>query len=475
MENAILVHPADRAQPIELIGRDEMNLAEFPITLLTDRAPEGQKTLCYEDKHGKLTITGSDAYGLPTAADADVIVALLYLSKQKNNFTDPLVNFTRYELIKILGWQDIGKSYRRLTESLNRWATVSLRYQGTWWNNRSKRNVSVTMHILDSVVLYDRTEDNGQGSLLLSSFRWNQIFLESCQAGNLKRLDLDVYFSLKHPTSKRLYRFLDKRFHGKPSKPEYTFPLEEIAFTRVGLSQGYAGNAGKLKEKLQPAIDELEGRGFLEPMSRDERYLKEERKWIVRFVPKAEALALPAPEAAGQTPKLVTELIDRGVTAKTAAALIEQHPVELIEQQIDLFDWLISRQDKRLEKSPAGYLVKSIVDGYAVPKGYVSRAERQKREEAKQARERQAAEERRQKQQAEAREQAERDTVEAYIKQLTPAERAEHEAEALAQSSEESRQNYQNPALARYRETYMLYMLRDYVGKKLAEQNIAKV
>ena len=44
------------------IGRDEMNLAEFPITLLTDRAPKGVKTLAFEGRHGKLTVTGSDAY-----------------------------------------------------------------------------------------------------------------------------------------------------------------------------------------------------------------------------------------------------------------------------------------------------------------------------------------------------------------------------------------------------------------------------
>src|SRR5438067_12415426 len=88
----------------EIIGRDEMNLAEFPITLLTDRSPRDQKTLCYEDAHGKLLITGSDAYGLPTAADADVIVALMQITKIKNNFTDATVNFSRYELLKILNW-----------------------------------------------------------------------------------------------------------------------------------------------------------------------------------------------------------------------------------------------------------------------------------------------------------------------------------------------------------------------------------
>ena len=47
-------------------GRDEMNLAEFPITVLADRAPKGTKTLIFRASHGQLTITGSDAFGLPT-------------------------------------------------------------------------------------------------------------------------------------------------------------------------------------------------------------------------------------------------------------------------------------------------------------------------------------------------------------------------------------------------------------------------
>src|SRR3954454_3058397 len=124
------------------IGRDEMNLAEFPIALLADYAPKGQKTLYFKDEHGRLTVTGSDAYGLPTATDTDVIVALIYLTKLRNDFRDVKVNFSRYELIKLLNWIDEGKSYKRLQLSLNRWHGVSLIYDKCWWNNKQKKYVS---------------------------------------------------------------------------------------------------------------------------------------------------------------------------------------------------------------------------------------------------------------------------------------------------------------------------------------------
>src|SRR3954454_22093945 len=82
-------------------GRDELNLAEFPITLLSDRVPKDCKTLVFEDEYHdrqtgqvvtrKVMITGSDAYGLPTAIDDEILVALIQLTKLKNDFSSPTV------------------------------------------------------------------------------------------------------------------------------------------------------------------------------------------------------------------------------------------------------------------------------------------------------------------------------------------------------------------------------------------------
>ena len=275
----------DQSQPIPLIGRDEMNLAEFPIALLADRISEGQKTLYFEDRHGRLTVTGGDAYGLPTAADADVIIALIHLTKIRNDFSDVKVNFSRYELIKLLDWQDDGKSYKRLEESLNRWVGVSLYYDKCWWNNRLKCYTDAAMHIIETIEIIDKEARGkvhraGPSGLPLSYFIWNRTFLESCQADNLRQLDLDEYFSLKSAVSKRLYRFLGKRFY---LQRDWTFDLREIAFERVGLSRNYT-DAYKIKEKLQPAIDELERIGWLRPLGREARYNRIDRgQWTIRF------------------------------------------------------------------------------------------------------------------------------------------------------------------------------------------------
>lgn len=431
---------AEQIEPVPLIGRDEMNLAEFPIALLADFAPKGQKTLCFEGGNGQLTVTGSDAYGLPTALDADVIVALIYLTKLRNDFKDVKVNFSRYELIKLLNWPDKGSSYNRLDQALNRWGGVWLVYDKCWWNNRLKRYVSAKMHILESVVITESGKaSDGQRHLPLSTFTWNKTFVESCQADNLRQLDLDEYFSLKSAVSKRLYRFLGKRFY---LQDEWAFDLNEIAFDRVGLSRSYEGNAGKIKEKLQPALEELEAIGFLHPLRRDERYNRIDRgQWTIRLVRHSPALAAPLPAAApaaASEPPLVTALVAHGIDKAQAARLTKQHEAAHIETMIEYLAFEIAKKPGKIA-DPAAWLVSAIRDGRAKPKGFISRADREAAAEKKRQDERQEAESRRLERERKAREKTERQATAAYWEALTPEQQAAHDAEAIAQADAEER------------------------------------
>ena len=145
--------------------KDELNLAEFPIAALTDRVPDGQTTLVFEDKLERrdsapivrrLTIMGTHKHGLPTSLDDEVLVGLIQLTKRRSNFTDAKVQFSRYELIELLGWPQSGQSYRRIEEALHRWVGVVLMYENAWWDNTAKSWVDENFHVLDNVTLYDR-------------------------------------------------------------------------------------------------------------------------------------------------------------------------------------------------------------------------------------------------------------------------------------------------------------------------------
>src|SRR3954453_5462536 len=95
------------ASTLDAGWKDELNLAEFPIAALTDRIPDGQTTLVFEDKLERrdslpivrrLRIMGKHKHGFaPWAAD-EVVVGLIQLTKPRSNFTDAKVQFSRYEL-----------------------------------------------------------------------------------------------------------------------------------------------------------------------------------------------------------------------------------------------------------------------------------------------------------------------------------------------------------------------------------------
>src|ERR1035438_7533665 len=91
----------DPLPPKVVDGKDELNLAEFPLSALADRLQPNQQTLVFEDRvwdanrgemiTRQLSITASAEYGLPTALDDEVILGLIQLSKLRG-FADRRVS-----------------------------------------------------------------------------------------------------------------------------------------------------------------------------------------------------------------------------------------------------------------------------------------------------------------------------------------------------------------------------------------------
>lgn len=364
------------------MGRDEMNLAEFPLATLADRAPSGTKTLVFEDRiwdRGqrqdrirRLTITASDKYGLPTATDDEVILGLVQVTKA-TGFAERQVRFSRYQLIGLLGWRDEGRSYQRLETSLKRWLGVTLYYENAWWDRTARRWVDAHCHLLEELVLYHRPRKKLSASATVhdkprSSFTWNETVFRSFQAGFLKRLDLALYRCLKLAAAKRMYRFLDKRFHHAGTQ---RFNLRVFACEHVGLSRRY--DSAQLKRRLAPAIAELERAGFLANLPVSEQYRRLRRgEWEVTFVHNPELRK----SRRSNTPRSDVEshLVDRGVTVAVATRLVREHPAEMIEAKIGVFDAMRMVNDRRISQNPAGYLVQSIRDDYVPPAGMGGRA-----------------------------------------------------------------------------------------------------
>ena len=434
----------DLVTPKIIQGKDELNLAEFPLSAIAERTDPGQKTIQFEDRiwdesrgemiARQLTITASDEYGLPTALDDEVILGLVQLSKLQN-FAEREVSFTRYQLIQLLGWRDDSQSYERIEKSLNRWVGVTLYYKNAWWDKENKSWVDEKFHIIDNVTLYDREQAKhrkraGQTALPLSQFTWNKVLFRSFEAGNLKSLDFDFYKTLNSAIAKRLYRFLDKRFF---HRGRWEFDLKEVSWEHIGLSRNY--DVANLKRKMLPGIRELEQMGFLQPMTDAERFRKvRSGEWRVIFEkarPRRAAKEVEVMDSGKAA--LVQALIERGVTASTAEDTVSNHPMDRITTQMEVFDWLSSKGDAKVLKNPAGFLVSSIRSEYVAPRGFVTKDEHERREAIAAEKQRKAAErERLEKEREESRKRSKDEAVRSFWQSLSEDERVVMEREAMA-------------------------------------------
>jgi len=358
--------------------RDELNFAEFPLASLSTVLPKGQNTLEFSDEifdksinkpiQRKLTITASDKYGLPTATDEEVILGLIQLSA-RTDFHDRRVYFTRYELLKLLGWADSTRNYQRLEQSLNRWLGVTLYYDKAWWSKEDQSWVNEGFHILDHVQVLD--QERQRRSLAKetpqagkSSFVWNEVVFGSFKAGYIKQLDFEFLKSLKSAISRRMFRFLDKRFY---QRQRLEYDLRNFACEHLGLSKKC--HNGELKRVLRPALKELEERGFLQPMDDAGRFVQEVRgAWTIVLIVAGKA---PLVERKPDTP-LVQVLKDRGLQEASARRLAEKRDAKCIQEKIALVDWLIARKDIRVSKNVAGFLYSAIDQDYPLPDDYVA-------------------------------------------------------------------------------------------------------
>ena len=435
--------------PLKMIdGKDELNLAEFPLCAISDRLTSDQKTIHFEDRiwdnnrgetiTRQLTITGSDEYGLPTAHDDEVLLGLIQLTRLQD-FSSRRISFSRYRLIQVLGWRDESKTYERLERSLNRWVGVTLYYKNAWWSRQDKCWVDEKFHVLDNVTLYDRDtarrrrEASGQAHLPLSSFVWNDVLFRSFAAGNLKSIDFDLFRSLESAVAKRLYRFLDKRFF---HRDRWQFNLKELCWAHIGLARSY--DAANLKRKLKSGLIELEARGFVRPMTDEERFQKiRSGEWTV-LVEKARAPAITPvlDRASSESSALQEALVRRGVTPSTATETVRRHPADRIQAQLEVFDWLVEQHDPKVSRNPAGFLVASIKGEYAPPRDFLPREERERRAQQAVRREEGIAErERKREAIALATTQQVESSIEQFWQGLSAAERARLEHEALASAT----------------------------------------
>jgi Replication initiator protein A len=253
-----------------VLGKDEMNLAEYPLSILTHRIPRDRKTYSFTqritDHEGTLvkqswSVLGSDKYGLPTPYDDDVLIALLYCYKEQKP-QDKQIHFSLYKLCQVMRKALSKREYDRMRDSLNRLTSTTIVATNCFYDNLAKSWVSEAFHLFDRYKLYQERKGRA-ASPHLSFVEMSEFFHRSVAVANyIKDLDLGIYYTLALPTSKRLFRYLDKNRY---KKRRYEETVMRMAY-KLPLTYAYPS---QVKQKLAPAHEELLCHGYLTRVTYD--------------------------------------------------------------------------------------------------------------------------------------------------------------------------------------------------------------
>ena len=249
-------------------GKDEMNLCEFPFARLGKKDTR-ESIVCetwVKDKLGNShnqvwEIRAAAGLGLPTEFAERVYVALLAITSQQQY--SKKVYFSVYRLLKLMGLECSKPNYQYVEKALDQLAGVTVYSKGAFWDKTERKRVSSkkAFHIIEQFWLRTQgeegevlgdAEEQAQAYIVWSDRIWN-----SFQAGYIKNLDIDFFYSLQNIISRRLYRFLDKRFY---NRDEYEIDIFDLA-SRLGMVQ--YSYPSEVKKKLRPALDELVQNNFL--------------------------------------------------------------------------------------------------------------------------------------------------------------------------------------------------------------------
>lgn len=246
-------------------GKDEMNLAVLPIAKL-GRADsrdmiEYYGTFTADRKQQEMvwTVRGAAGLGLPGELGERVLVALLYLGAQ-DGFKTQRLEFSTYQILRILGLSDGSGNYRGVERSIAQLHGITVTSDLAWIQKEDsgkmrRSRVSKGFHIIEDYTLWNLEDSQEKKSHII----WGKHIWQNIKAGYIKPLDIDFYYGLKNPLSRRLYRFLDKMTNYRPAK---TYVIDIFALAnKLGMVPNEYPSY--IKRLLKKAADELVEQGWL--------------------------------------------------------------------------------------------------------------------------------------------------------------------------------------------------------------------
>ena len=360
------------ASDLVRVAFDEFNLATFPISVLDKKAQSSKEPLQFNDT---ITWNGERVErmwkvfphpekGFPGPIDDDVMMALLELTREQGG--SKKVFFSRYDLLKRLGWPINATYYTRLETSFKKLAAVRVEAINAFGDRARKRFVNMGLTFIQEWKLNSETRGGEKSSYIL----WSDRIADSINQELTRYLDASFYFEeLTSAIERRLFRYLDNYFDNKQFS--LVLNVRDLSHEHLGVSRQYK-YISQVMQRLEPALNTLVEKGYLESwlLSGENLYVYKRPDFGARVqlaLPFLAACEPAGPDAASDIRVLERLLVERGVVAPVAARLCHDDSSE----QRERIDRAIRYLDGELAigkrfANPGGFLVSLIGRGAPV-------------------------------------------------------------------------------------------------------------
>src|SRR5918994_1057537 len=338
----------------EALVRAESNLEEYPLFAVKTRNRKEDQLVFERRRKGesgtelvqRWEVEPPAKLGMPGPFDQDVYLAVLQLLERRGGMPrNGELDFSLYELRKILSWSVSGNSYEKIRQSLRRVASTTLTSENAFYSKAEERFLSDTFQIWS--VHFRRTRQ-GRNTRERHTLHFHPIFIRNYMAQYLKGLDPAFYWSLTSPLSKRLYRLIDHQRDGRLVWQTDLYALRQ----QVPLSN--YSYPSEIKRVLRVAHEELREQGFLSAVD-DEGKIAISYRISLEFARRQRAR-----ELSGDPGELfaIERLVSEGLRGDVARDLVARHGSD---RCLHYADALISQRGIR---SRPGWLRRAIEEGY---------------------------------------------------------------------------------------------------------------
>jgi Replication initiator protein A/DnaA N-terminal domain len=297
-------------------GGEDGEVVEFTLTLQTAEGGQIDRTW---------RLRANPEYGWPDTFDEDIWVAIHKLVQLRGGMqVDGKLGFSLYEIISILGLPKKGENYRNVRKAILRIGKLQIDFFNSHYSKEELRYGSE--HYSPWRVHFEANADKFGRASEQHTITFDETLARSFRSGYIKHLDIDFYYALDHPYSKRLYRRLDIN---RGDSLRWSIKLDALR-QLLSMPKSYR-YPSKVKEKLGRAHEELLRKGYLKSIKFPERdvvcYEVSEE-----FVEERVALERPWSQ---EESAAVRTLIRNGVWANVARTLVYECGPELCNYYVN--------------------------------------------------------------------------------------------------------------------------------------------